>query len=238
MVDNHHYTANRLTRQASGVHWPSLKEALFVTSSVSLKSVVQELAPAFNMTPAALYERQRVLVRAGWLSGKEGKGPGSGVHATPHSVSLLLISALATDSLSEVQVEVGRLVTLRIKEELQREASGETVSVAGPWTVFAKERRFDRALESLLKSPTSTGNTSCIIASRGEDHARIDFREEEDGSSRSFVFGGRSSRKSPGLLKIEASLGPYPLIHIANLIPDVCMEWWQEYPSEEMGFLF
>jgi hypothetical protein len=170
-----------------------LKEALFVTSSVSLKSVVQELAPAFNMTPAALYERQRVLVRAGWLSGKEGKGPGSGVHATPHSVSLLLISALATDSLSEVEVEVGRLVSLRIKEELQREASGETVAVPGPWTMFEK-KRFDRALESLLKSPTSTGKTSRIVASRGEDHARIDFREEEDGSSRSFVFGGRSSR--------------------------------------------
>jgi hypothetical protein len=59
------------------------------------------LAWRLGMTPAALYERQRELVRQGILSQSEGRGPGSGVHASPYSVALLLVSVLATDSLSE-----------------------------------------------------------------------------------------------------------------------------------------
>jgi hypothetical protein len=204
-----------------------------VTNSFSLKSLIPDLAPTFNMTPAALYERQRALVRAGWLTGKEGKGPGSGVQATPRSVSLLLISVLATDSLSEVQAEVGRLASLRIEEELVRSDAGQTRHNSVLECPVSRAQKFDHALESLLRSPTLAGKTSRIIAWRGEAQVRIDFHEEENGISRSSVFG-KSSRKSMGLLKIEASIGPGPLVHIANLIPDACLEWWRDYSEEEL----
>ena len=53
------------------------------------------------MTPAALYERQRALVRAGLIKAKPGRGRGTGVAATPHALAMLMISLVATGSLTE-----------------------------------------------------------------------------------------------------------------------------------------
>ena len=208
-----------------------------MTASFSLKSVLPDLAPAFDMSPAALYERQRAMVREGWLSGKAGKGPGSGVQATPQSVALLIVSVLATDSLSEVEAEVRQLASLRILEETGRAEVGG-VAIPGLYSTFSEERRFDRALEALLKSPTLTEKTSRIVVRRGQEQARIDFNEEEDGSLRSFLFGQASPRSPLGLLNIEASLGPQPLVEIASLIPSVCEEWWRDHPDQELHFLY
>jgi hypothetical protein len=60
----------------------------------SLKSCIQELASILNETPDALYERVRALDREGLLKAAPGKGPGSGVRATPDSFAMLLIAAL------------------------------------------------------------------------------------------------------------------------------------------------
>ena len=72
----------------------------------SLKAYAPLLAWRLGTTPAALYERQRALVRDGILEQSEGRGPGSGVHAAPYSVALLLVAILATDSLSETAEKV------------------------------------------------------------------------------------------------------------------------------------
>jgi hypothetical protein len=67
----------------------------------SLKSQIPNLAGWLSMTPAALYERQRALVRAGLLKAKPGRGRGTGVAFSPHSLAMLLISVAASDSLTE-----------------------------------------------------------------------------------------------------------------------------------------
>ena len=67
----------------------------------SLKSALPAFAKALQVNPAALYERQRALVRAELLEMKPGHGPGSGVLATPHSIAMLLIAVAATGSLTE-----------------------------------------------------------------------------------------------------------------------------------------
>jgi hypothetical protein len=72
----------------------------------SLKAYAPLLAWRLRTTAAALYERQRALVRDGILEQSEGRGPGSGVHAAPYSVALLLVAVLATDSLSETSAKV------------------------------------------------------------------------------------------------------------------------------------
>ena len=72
----------------------------------SLKAYAPLLAWRLRTTAAALYERQRALVRDGILEQSEGRGPGSGVHAAPYSVALLLVAILATDSLSETAAKV------------------------------------------------------------------------------------------------------------------------------------
>jgi hypothetical protein len=72
-------------------------------ADTSLKAFIPVLAKGVHMTPAALYERQRALVRAGLLHSQGGRGPGSGVRATPESVAMLFISILATGNLSETE---------------------------------------------------------------------------------------------------------------------------------------
>src|SRR4051794_2381170 len=79
---------------------PSVREAAI---STSLKGYIPGLARHLGVTPAALYERQRALVRAGDLELAEGRGPGSGVRADCRGIALLLLAVLATDSLSQVE---------------------------------------------------------------------------------------------------------------------------------------
>ena len=68
----------------------------------SLRSYLFKLSELLGLTPIALYERQRELVRAGLLHAEGTRGPGAGVRLSPEAVAVLLISVLATDSLSEV----------------------------------------------------------------------------------------------------------------------------------------
>ncbi len=66
----------------------------------SLKSYTPQLARLLETTPAALYERQRALVRANLLKQTEGWGPGSGVRVTVYSIAYLLIAETATSILA------------------------------------------------------------------------------------------------------------------------------------------
>ncbi|MCA1533860.1 hypothetical protein I6F21_14960 [Bradyrhizobium sp. NBAIM03] len=68
----------------------------------SLKTFLHDISGRLRMSPAALYERQRELVRHGLLPVREGRGPGSGVPLTPETVATFLIGLLATDSLTDL----------------------------------------------------------------------------------------------------------------------------------------
>lgn len=71
--------------------------------SWSLKEAGVTIAKVVGMPPATVYERQRLLFKAGMLEGS-GRGPGSGVRATPESVATLLIALLTTtDSLGKTE---------------------------------------------------------------------------------------------------------------------------------------
>jgi hypothetical protein len=83
----------------------------------SLKAYGPRLAWRLGTTPAALYERQRTLVRDGMLDQSEGRGPGSGVQVGPYPVALLLVAVLATDSLSETAEKVRIFATAKSTAE-------------------------------------------------------------------------------------------------------------------------
>jgi hypothetical protein len=87
--------------------------SLKVCALPSLKAYAPVLAWRLGMTPAALYERQRALVRDGILQQPEGRGPGSGVQVHPFAVALLLVAVLATDSLSETADKVRTFATAK-----------------------------------------------------------------------------------------------------------------------------
>jgi hypothetical protein len=72
----------------------------------SLKGYIPTLARYLGISPAIIYERQRVLVREGVLEQRPGHGPGSGVEATPSSVALLLIGVLGSENIADCATRV------------------------------------------------------------------------------------------------------------------------------------
>src|SRR6476660_3010910 len=75
---------------------------------ISIKTMLPKLALVFGLEGSTIYERQRVLVEAGLMKARPGRGPGSGVIATPHNLAILLLGLLASDKPS--------IATQRVKE--------------------------------------------------------------------------------------------------------------------------
>jgi hypothetical protein len=144
---------------------------------ISLKSYCGPLSEILGMTPDGLYERQRVLVRSGYLSGVvAGKGPGSGVRATPRNVTRLLLSTLATDSLSEIDDRTRKLGALK--------------QVDGKCPITG-EIRFQNALESILCNPETSKIVLGIRVRREHTGASVIFRKPGDRRYDQSDFGQR-----------------------------------------------
>lgn len=67
----------------------------------SLKSMFPALGRILDVSPAALYAYQRAFVTAGILDATPGRGPGSGVRASPETVAQFLIGLLTNASIEE-----------------------------------------------------------------------------------------------------------------------------------------
>src|SRR5437762_2588496 len=83
---------------------------------VSLTSFLPKLVPFFGISTAAIYERQRALVRLGLLPQPQGRGRGAGAQATPETAALICLSALATENLSEMDARIIRLACAPIDQ--------------------------------------------------------------------------------------------------------------------------
>lgn len=79
----------------------------------SLKSFLPQISGFLGTTPAALYERQRQLVRLGILTAEKGHGPGSGVKLSADGVAALLVALLVTDNLSDTDDRILRLLAAK-----------------------------------------------------------------------------------------------------------------------------
>jgi hypothetical protein len=66
--------------------------------SASIKTMLGVLEVAFGVEGSKIYERQRALVEAGLLASRPGRGPGSGVPASPRNISILLLALMAADN--------------------------------------------------------------------------------------------------------------------------------------------
>ena len=82
----------------------------------SLKRLITDVSTLTGMSQAAVYERQRALVRARLLKTERGRAPGSGFRGTPESMALLFISLLATGNLSDVGLSTSTFANLENKE--------------------------------------------------------------------------------------------------------------------------
>jgi hypothetical protein len=63
----------------------------------SIKTIMPQLEVTLQMPGTMIYERQRALVKAGLVETRPGRGPGSGVEASPKNLALLLLAIMASE---------------------------------------------------------------------------------------------------------------------------------------------
>jgi hypothetical protein len=169
----------------------------------SLKGHIPMLARLLGMTQAALYERQRALVRAGLLDQSKGRGPGSGVRLDASSLAVLLICVLAAGNLTDSEARVRAIQSaLPIGQD--------RCPYTAMWT-------FMGALMVILVSMSA--RVIEISVSRTADRASFKYRDLA-GNVKVSEFAG-TRRTEPGIA-VLATLSHSPLQIIAR---DVHLEF-------------
>lgn len=147
---------------------------------ISLKSYLPFLADYLDLTPDAIYERQRVLVRSRMLKAVPGRGPGSGIRAMPATVTQLVLATLATDSLAET--------------ESKTKALGKAVAEQGACPLTGA-RNFAGALEMILSSRVLADKVLSIVVRRPDLTVALNYKEPAHHAQVSAFGKGASSRK-------------------------------------------
>jgi hypothetical protein len=159
----------------------------------SLKAYAPILAGRLGTTPAALYERQRTLVRDGILHHPGGRGPGSGIQVGPYPVALLLVAVLATDSL----VETGDKV--RILAKAKSLADNGICPLTGKST-FAEA--VARVLDPTWDHWQGIVN---VAVHRTDATGVISYKEGMRGGASSFA-APKQRAQAPTRLRVDATL--------------------------------
>jgi hypothetical protein len=143
--------------------------ALVCLGMISLKAFLPQVSDILNTTPAALYERQRALVRLGLLYPLKGRGPGSGVPLSADGLAVLLISLAVTDNLSDMDERVRRVC----------DASPSLRSKC-PYT---RATNFRDALSVLLGSTDKAARLNWVSVHRADQSASFGYRLKTQLSS-------------------------------------------------------
>jgi hypothetical protein len=183
----------------------------------SLKSLIPELAQALDMKPAAMYERQRALVRARLLEMRPGRGPGSGVLATPKSLAMLLIAILATESLSETEERARVFANLKVSNFVDF-GSGKPPRKVKQCPITGKRTFFD-ALTAAFATEDLSSVLGYIRAQRQrfKTSAEIGFSGDDD-RTKIIEFTSRTATIGPAGVTRLAILGRETLAAIASIL--------------------
>lgn len=191
------------------------------TMSTSLKSLLPALSDALGDSEAALYERQRALVRAGLLEFVPGHGPGSGVRATPESISVLLIGMLATMSLSEAADKAREIMSAQAAHG-GCPLTGATTFKDALAAILSKERLAKRITE--LRVTATHGLAEIVYGRTGKSvftgsmpdlppGIQVTIRDEKS------MFTGPTS-DLPGM-RITIAFGPKILLALAKIVAEL-----------------
>jgi hypothetical protein len=128
-----------------------------VTIGIGLKGYCAVMADYLGITPLAVYERQRMLVRLGVLP-DAGPGRNKGVRASPATVAPLLIAGLFVDNLSELDDRFRRLLNAKPTEmERLSEASADQrahlESAARQWAALGRKSIARTAMRARATAP-------------------------------------------------------------------------------------
>lgn len=172
-------------------------------TGLSLKRLITHVSAMTGLSEAAVYERQRALVRAGLLKTERGRGPGSGVRGTPESVALLLISLLATGNLSDAGLSTRIFADLENKEG---------------FCPLTGKRTFAEAVTAILASKELAQSIIAITVSQEIRETQITYRDPGKGgsipSSSEFGLVGQPEEAN---FSLRASLSGYVLDRMADI---------------------
>jgi hypothetical protein len=171
---------------------------------MSLKAFAPILADLFETTPAAIYERQRALIRMKALPTPIGRGRGNGLPATAETVAMLIIALMVTPNLSDTDQRVKRLANAKIdSSEVGR---------------LSSSRDFKAALVAILDSDYLPDVVWSIHVSRTSSQAWIFSHSGSSGGNEVCKFGKTPLKESnfyvEAVLKgevfkiIRAAIGP------------------------------
>jgi len=133
--------------------------------TMSLKASLPVLSRLIRISPNVLYERQKVLMQEGLLTSVPGRGPGSGVLATPEALSLLLIAFFtAPFKLSDLAGDTQRVA--------------KATPVAGKKCPLTGKANFLEALGAALSNKQLRESMTEVRVAGSHTHAEIHFRDK------------------------------------------------------------
>lgn len=138
--------------------------------TASLTSFLPELVAPLGITQAAVYERQRALVRLGLLPAPSGRGRGAGAAASPRSVGLIVLSMLASDTLSGMDDRIEAIANA----QFDGFAEGKTCRLT-------KQAKFIDALSALLADYQLARRVKMISVNRTRREASISWEQKVSG---------------------------------------------------------
>jgi hypothetical protein len=185
----------------------------------SLRSYLPKLSELLGLTPIALYERQRELVRAGLLKSEGTRGPGAGVRLSAESIAVLLISALATDNLSQVAERTSELAAAT---SLVYDENSGSPPKRIPCPVTGASR-FKDVLTKIIADPQLAKRASRVTVRRDVREADIMMTTLSMGNSQEMkriYFTPRRHSRQPQFgrrgISVTARMEKDTLIKIAN----------------------
>ena len=171
----------------------------------SLKAYIPTLAQYLSVSPDALYEKQRTLIRSGLLVPVAGRGPGSGVKVSPVAVSLLTMSVLSTEGLADIDPSVRRLGSAR--------AEKSACSLSG-------SIEFGQALEIILAQTSMARRITSINVDRPSLQALVNFQSENRKKQMYSKFG-EADQSRIFQLEIKVVLPGFAVWCIASDLHDI-----------------
>ncbi len=173
----------------------------------SLKACIPEISDILGATPSVLYERQRMLVRDELLDSLPGRGPGSGVRATPEAGALLLLGFFSTN-LSDAGSQTRALA--------RAAATGGKCPLTGA-------KAFGAALAAILSDQGVLSRVQEVLirVSRCQGYIHYDPTSGAPPATtevKRSIFVGRGSK--PGGFDLTASIPSETLLAIAKVITE------------------
>jgi hypothetical protein len=133
--------------------------------ATSLKATLPVLGRLIGVSPNIFYERQKVLMQEGVLTAIAGRGPGSGVLATPESLAMLLIAFFAAPfKLSDLADTTRRVAN--------------ATSPAGKRCPLTGKSNFVDAFAAALSDRSLLKRVTRVQISGSHSHAEIHFRNK------------------------------------------------------------